>query len=107
MEDRVETRSVDFRKRPGGKFVASTMLDDARRSSSGSTSRADLMRRVAGGQEAVFGRVALSSQLLPKRLEDAVENQEIQPIRAGGFVARSFVISISLSLSLLVKNVRM
>lgn len=79
--------------------MASTMLDDARRSSSGSTSRADLMRRVAGGQEAVFGRVALSSQLLPKRLDDAVENQEIQPIQAGGFVpARSFVI-FSLSLS--------
>lgn len=57
------------------------------------------MRRVAGGQEAVFGRVALSSQLLPKRLDDAVENQEIQPIQAGGFVpARSFVI-FSLSLS--------
>lgn len=89
--------------------MASTMLDDARRSSSGSTSRADLMRRVAGGQEAVFGRVALSSQLLPKRLDDAVENQEIQPIQAGGFVARSLVIfSLSLSLSAFsVKNIRM
>lgn len=94
--------------------MASTMLDDARRSSSGSTSRADLMRRVAGGQEAVFGRVALSSQLLPKRLDDAVENQEIQPIQAGGFVARSFVIfSLSLSRSAFspsafsVKNIRM
>lgn len=94
--DRVgETRSVDFRKRPGGKFVASTMLDDARRGSSGSTSRADLMRRVAGGQEAVFGRVALSSQLLPKRLEDGKSRNSANP----GRWFRCFVRNFSLTLS--------